>query len=170
MHDYKYQWNSPVGPVIQTWAGQVKDMPGRVYALAFVSPKEMLLVSGLDPEYPGPYLPGGGVEVGETAEEALTRELREEANAAILALEALGSQHVAFAHGGGEYQSYYWCRITLGEPFFPRMEITKRHIVPAADFLDTLEWGRKDPLAAHLLKLALEAERRYGSGVGKHGI
>jgi 8-oxo-dGTP pyrophosphatase MutT (NUDIX family) len=161
MHDYKHQWDSPVGPVTQTWIGETDARPGRVYALAFLSPQKMLLVSGDDPRYPGPYLPGGGVEVGETAEEALARELREEANARIVALEALGSLHVAFERGGGEYQRYYWCRMVLEEPFIPTMEITKRHIVKTAAFLDRLEWGRKDPLAAHLLELALDAERRF---------
>ena len=60
--------------VTLTWVGRTCAVPARVYALAFTSPREMLLVSG-GPGDPDRWLPGGGVEPGETAEEALRREL-----------------------------------------------------------------------------------------------
>ena len=62
---------------------------------------------------------------------------------------------------GEEFHRYYWCRVTLADQVFPRTESTLRHIVSPADFLDTLEWGRKDPKAPRLRELALDAERRY---------
>ena len=145
-----------------TWVGHIIAAPARVYALAFLSPHEMLLVSG-GPSDPDRWLPGGGVEHGETPEQALRRELLEEADASIEAMESLGSQRMEGAQGRHEYHRFYWCRVTLAPQDFPRAESTLRHIVPAADWLDTLLWGRADPKAAMLLRQALEAERRYAT-------
>ena len=88
----------------------------------------------------------------------------EEADATIVALEALGSGRAAHPQSGEEFHHYYWCRVTLAEQVFPRSEPTMRHIIAPTDFLDTLEWGRRDPKAPRLFELALDAEGRYGDG------
>ena len=143
-----------------TWVGQTSVVPARVYALAFTSKHEMLLVSG-GPDDPYRWLPGGGIELGETPEQALRRELFEEADAAVEALEYLGSQRLDDAEGWQEYQNFYWCRVTLGPQAAIRSETTLRHLVSPADFLDTLEWGHSDPKAAMLLERALAVEQKY---------
>ena len=143
-----------------TWIGHSRIEPARVYALAFVSPDEILLVSG-GPGDPDRWLPGGGVEPGETAEEALRRELVEEADAAVVALEDLGSQRLDDPEGRQKVHRFYWCRVTLAPQGSDKPESTLRHVIPAADLLDTLQWGRTDPKAPMLLERALEAERRY---------
>jgi ADP-ribose pyrophosphatase YjhB (NUDIX family) len=76
-----------------TWVGQTSAEPARVYALAFTSEHDILLVSGgVDDPYR--WLPGGGIEPGETPEQALSRELLEEVDARIDALEYLGWQRL----------------------------------------------------------------------------
>ena len=96
---------------------------------------------------------------GETTEEALARELCEEADATIVALEALGSGRLVHPQSGEEFHRYFWCRVTLAKQVFPRSETTMRRIIAPAEFLDTLDWGHSDPKAPRLLELALGAER-----------
>jgi len=145
-----------------SWVGGALVVPSRVYAIAFISPAKMLLVSG-GSDAPDRYVPGGGIEPGETTEEALGRKLMEEADATIVTLKAVGSQRQEDAHGELTYHRFYWCRVTLAEPHFPRVESTLWHIVGPADYLDTLAWGRSDPKAPLLLEKALAIEGRYGA-------
>ncbi len=70
-----------------TWLGAVEGPASRVRAFAFPEPGRLLLVRGDD----GFQIPGGGVEPGELAFEALGRELWEEAAASILASHRLGA-------------------------------------------------------------------------------
>ena len=143
-----------------TWVGDAAVMPSRVYAFAFTPDGDMLLVCGA-PQDPELWLPGGGIEAGESPEEALARELLEEAAATVLALHPLGSQRVDDPAFGSEFQTFYWCRVTLADHYLPRHEVTQRHLVRAEDFLNTLFWGRSDPKAALLLDRALAHERAH---------
>ena len=159
MASYKHKVVVMDKEVSLSWVGQTQEEAARVYALAFTPGGQILLVSG-GPD-PGYFLPGGGVEAGESAEQALRRELQEEADASIVACEEIGASRLEDEQGHKEYHRYYWCRITLAKQSFPRVESTFRHLVDPGDFLDTLSWGQSDPKAPLLLECALELEQQY---------
>lgn len=99
-------WAEGAGP---TGAVEVDDPaavpPVRVRAGAIlIRDGHLLLIRFQDPDEDGPYyeIPGGGVEAGETPEEAAVRELREETG-------LLGSvgREVARVWKGGRYEHYF---------------------------------------------------------------
>ena len=158
--EYIHKLNLQGRDVTLTWVGPTSETPARVYAMAFASREEILLVSG-GPDDPYRWLPGGGIERGETPEQALRRELIEEADAHIETLVYLGSQRLDDQQGWQEYHHFYWCHVILAPPPAVRTESTLRHVVSPLDFLDTLEWGHSDPKAPMLLESAPALERNY---------
>lgn len=136
----------------QTWRGEADVPIDRVRGLAFTDVGEMLLVEGDD----GFQIPGGGVEAGETAVDALHRELWEEAFASIRSMRRMGAIQIDLLDDGRrEFHDFYCCRISLEDGWVPTWDIASRITVPPDHFLDTLNWGRSDPKAAFLLERAL---------------
>ena len=153
MDELVHEWHHDGRVTTFSWFGDDPSIaPARVYALAFTPQDGILLVSDDGERW---WLPGGGVEHGESPEQALARELDEEAGAAIDDLEFLGLRRVDDPVDGVSHIATYWCAITLPASFVARHEVEHRLVVEPARFLDALWWSA-DPCAAHLLKLALK--------------
>ena len=160
MSKFECQWQHQGRTITFSWVGEADTAVSRVYALAFTTDRKLLLVGG-GPGDPGFWLPGGGIEDGETPEDALVRELSEEAAATIHAMERLGAQRVDDPTIGTEYHDFYWCRVTLADEFVPAHEVRLRRLVTSEAFLDILFWGHDDPKAPMLLERALEIDRLH---------
>lgn len=157
MQELIHTWEHQGQVITFSWIGETDVLPDRVYAFAFTPSRQMLLVTD-STTAPACWLPGGGVEPGETPEAALERELLEEANAVLIDLALLGTQRAQDSAGLVSIQSFYLCRVTVRDEFIPKHEVTERVLVEPDRFLDTLFWGRSDPKAALLLDNALQIE------------
>lgn len=156
--DLTHQWIHDSRITTFTWLGMTdsNEPIARVYAIGCTKEGEILLVgSGDDSE--SWWLPGGGVENGESEEEALRRELMEEAGASVEEAELLGHQRVDDPVDGTYMISHYWARISMPHAFEPKHEVTQTLLVPPDRFLAHLFWS-DDPTARRLLELALEVE------------
>lgn len=139
-------WYPPVDAITQS------------YGFCFTSDGLVVLVQARDGFW---NLPGGQLEAGESAREALVREVAEEACARVVACRYLASQHVwdpLAPHGPtSHYQTRWWARVEL-DPWEPHHEIVERRCVPPDQVLSTLSW-RSKAIAARLLTAAVACDQ-----------
>ena len=162
MPEFVHIMPTEYGDMTLTWLGVVDVKPDRVYAIAFTADGKIMLVtnSAAGAER---WIPGGGVETGETAEEALARELIEEANAHIVQSKLIGIQQVDLPDGSQEFHGIYWCRVTLKDGLWPEHGKTFRFLVLPEEFLDQHSGGREDPKAPMLLAEAMKFDKAFQS-------
>ena len=92
-------------PLFQAWSRVARGMTLGVRGLVTDGEGKVLLLRHT--YMPGWYMPGGGVEFGETAEEALARELVEEAGVRLTARAQLVSFHSNHARFPGDHVLIY---------------------------------------------------------------
>jgi ADP-ribose pyrophosphatase YjhB (NUDIX family) len=131
----------------------------QAYGFCFTPDGRVVLVQAHDGFF---NLPGGQLEPGETAADALGREVAEEASARVTAGHYLACQHVwdpqAPAGPTSHYQIRWWARVEL-EPWNPSNdEYVARRLVAPSDVLPTLSWQRKE-IAGRLLNLGAVRQR-----------
>jgi ADP-ribose pyrophosphatase YjhB (NUDIX family) len=117
----------------------------------------IVLVGGGNDEWS---LPGGHLEPGESLDDALMREIAEEACAIVERCVYLGAQRVDDPDRATPYfQTRWWARVRL-EPFAPQYETTVRSLVSPDEFVSRLNWDTSR-IARAVLDAALTAEARY---------
>jgi ADP-ribose pyrophosphatase YjhB (NUDIX family) len=99
-------------PLLHMWFRMIRGLTLGVRGLIVDSQGRVLLLQHT--YVPGWHLPGGGVERGETADQALAREMQEEAGVRVLGRAALLSVHSNEAHHRGDHVLFY--RIDAWEP------------------------------------------------------
>lgn len=96
----------------------------------------------------GWYLPGGGVEVGETMMEALERELAEEANVQLSEAPEFVGIYLNKRYSRRDHVGLYLCRQWLqSAPPKPNMEIAECGFFALDDLPETTTKGTRDRLA-----------------------
>jgi ADP-ribose pyrophosphatase YjhB (NUDIX family) len=102
--------------------------------------------------------PGGGVEIGESARDAVTREVREETNMKVLKQRFVGFQEI-FEPERVVNQTRSVCIVEPYGPFIedPDGEITRIELIDPKDYKKYFDWG---PIGDHIMErvLALKAQ------------
>ena len=132
----------------------------QAYAICFTDAGDIVLVDIGRPGEPYWNLPGGGVDPGETLEDCVRREIREEACAEVVDLEYIGCQLIDDPNAPEPpwlyYQSRFWARVEL-LPWEPLHEVRERRLVPADEFRSVLRWGHA-ATAGRILEFGLRAQ------------
>ena len=129
--------------VIYSEGDPLKDLEGKilqgVHAFCLCG-SEMVLVnhpkSGWMP-------PGGGIEAGETYEEAVVREVKEETNMRVIRQELIGFQDVCEEDGRIVRQTRSFCLVEPYGDFVsdPDGEITEIKLIDPRDYKKYFDWG-----------------------------
>ena len=104
-------------------------------------------------------LPGGGIEKGETCEEAAAREIHEETNMKVLHQEFIGFQDI-YNPDGIVRQTRSFCIVEPYSDFIsdPDGEITEIKLIDPKDFKQYIDWGK---IGDRIMKRALEILKKH---------
>ena len=101
--------------------------------------------------------PGGGIEKGETYDEAVVREVKEESNMKILHKELIGYIDV-YEKGRIIRQTRSFCVVEPYGPFVsdPDGDITEIKLIDPREYKKYIDWGE---IGNHLMKRAMEIKK-----------
>ncbi len=131
------------------------DKVRQAYGVCFLN-GQMLIVFNRKRKAWG--LVGGSLEVGETYEECLKREVEEEANMQVLNFQPIGYQKVDIPAKGFIYQLRYVCIIEPLGPFVadPDGSITEIKLIDPTTYKEYFDWG---DIGHHIITKAIEISR-----------
>ncbi len=134
-----------------------------VHAFCFVGDK-LVVVYAAAKGYWTP--PGGGVEAGETVEEATAREVQEETNMRVLKQRPIGTLTV-FEPEETKFQVRSVCIVEPIGPFVadadPDEGVTEIKLIDPADIKKYFDWGE---IGDHMLRRALEIKGQMEAEAG----
>jgi 8-oxo-dGTP pyrophosphatase MutT (NUDIX family) len=147
-----------------TWCPAPFIPPGKLIiqssGLCFTKNHQLILVN----DGKNWMLPGGRPEENETPEQALIREITEEACAEVIRFHYLGSIQYRDVIPSADnedtvfYKARYWVKVKK-KAFHPRFEIKERIVIPPEQFIDMLGWNAKKT-AEIILREALMIENK----------
>ncbi|MFA6414670.1 MAG: NUDIX domain-containing protein [Candidatus Paceibacterota bacterium] len=148
---------SGVVPVVYRDIKSLEELDGRtihgVHAYCFSGDKLVIVYSDIKGYWTPP---GGGVEPGETIEEAVVREILEETNMRVLKQRVIGYQEVFEPHRVTT-QVRSVCIVEPVGPFVadvdPEGDVTEIKLIDPKDIKQYFDWGE---VGEHILARALE--------------
>ncbi len=125
----------------------------QVYAVCFVGDKMIVVHKVINDSWS---LIGGTIDAGETFEEALTREIKEEGNLKLLSMTPIGLQKATNTETGIiDYQLRYFCTAEPYGPFEkdPDGGIDRVEFIDPKDYKKYFDWGE---IGERIIERALE--------------
>src|SRR3989344_308929 len=128
----------------------------QTYGVCFVGDKMVVVYSSKNNHW---ILPGGTIEDGETFEECLKREIKEESNMNVLSFAPIGYQEV-LCEKKIIYQLRYLCIVETYGDFVsdPDGSITEIKLINPANYKEYFNWGE---VGDRIMERALELKEGY---------
>ena len=137
----------------------LKDLDGKilqaVHAFCFFNAK-LVVVYAAEKGYWAP--PGGGIELGETYEEAVIREVKEETNMKVLNQKLIGYQDI-YEPNRVVRQTRSVCIVEPYGPFVkdPDGDVTEIKLIDPADYKKYFDWNE---IGDHIMQRAFELKKQ----------
>ncbi len=130
-----------------------------VHAFCFCNDQLVLVKHPLSGWMP----PGGRIELGESYEEAVAREVKEETNMRVLRQALIGYQDI-YEPDRVIRQTRSVCLVEPDGPFVPSFEeeITEIKLIDPADYKKYFDWGE---IGDRLMERALEIKEQFKAGI-----
>ncbi len=154
----EFEYQGKTYPVTYKEADPTNDLEGKilngVHAYCFCGDKFVLVYNQKKDHYTPP---GGGIEPGETYEQAIIREVKEESNMKVISQELIGYQDVVDIANGDRVirQVRSFCIVEPYGDFVsdPDGDITAIKLIDPKDYKQYFDWGK---IGDRIMERALE--------------